>query len=108
MWGFLYAGSLTGIVTVLRQVFAGFWFHPVGIILGPSGLLQYAWGSCLIAAAIRFFVLRLGGAVTVRQKLLPFFVGVFISAVAAYGIFGAITSYLNFFEPTATRYEIFF
>ena len=108
IWGFLYAGGLTGVVTVLRQIFAGFWFHPVGIILGPSRLLQFAWGSCLVAAAIRFLVLRLGGAVTVRQKLLPFFVGVFISAVTAYAIFGVITGYLSFFEPTAMRYEVFF
>ncbi len=106
--GFAYAGALTAIVTVLRQVFAGFWFHPVGVILGPSAILDYVWGSCLIAAVIRFSVLRLGGAVTVRQKLLPFFIGVFISAVTAHGIFGLIVTRMFFFQPGATRFRMIF
>ena len=108
VWAYVYAGGLTGVVTVLRQMFAGFWFHPVGIILGPSTMLYHVWGSCLVAAVIRFLVLRLGGAVTVRQKLLPFFIGVFVAAVAAHLIFGLVTTYMYFFESGAVRLSLIF
>ncbi len=71
-------------------------------------MLYHVWGSCLVAAVIRFLVLRLGGAVTVRQKLLPFFIGVFLSAVAAHVIFGLITTYMYFFESGAVRLPLIF
>jgi|TARA_B100000315_G_scaffold139133_2_gene128216 hypothetical protein len=108
VWSYAYAGGLTTVVAVLRQMFAGFWFHPVGIILGPSRMLEFAWGSCLVAAGIRFLVLRLGGAITVRQKLLPFFLSVFISAVAAHAFFGLTTTYMYFFKSGSVRFPLIF
>ena len=68
-------------MAVLRQLFAGFWFHPIGVIMGSSHYMEGVWGSVLVAWIIRSVVLRLGGAATVKKKLLPFFVGFFLAAV---------------------------
>jgi len=79
-WAWVYAGGGTLLLAMLRQVFAGFWFHPVGFILGSSNMVNGVWGSCLAAWVIRLTVLKIGGAATVREKLRPFFIGVFIAA----------------------------
>jgi hypothetical protein len=39
------------------------------------------WGSILAAWVIRLIVVKIGGAETVRNKLLPFFAGVFLAAI---------------------------
>ena len=92
------AGSVT-LITVLRQFFAGFWFHPIGVLVGSSWMIQEAWGSLLLAWLIRFTVLKLGGAATVRNKLMPFAVGIFLGGTAAYFIYFVTVSYLKFFVP---------
>lgn len=88
------AAALAGLATVavagVRQFSAGFWFHPVGIVLGPTNFLDYVWGSALAAWAIRTIVLKLGGAAAVKNRLQPFFVGVFLGAAAGYFLLGII------------------
>ncbi len=99
VWGTMYgAGSVT-VVTVLRQFFAGFWFHPIGLIVGASWMAQEAWGSLLLAWLIRLTVLKLGGAATVRNKLLPFATGIFLGGTTAYLVYALTVSYLKFFVP---------
>jgi len=78
------AGIAAAAVALLRQAFAGFWFHPVGILLGCTNFAEYIWGSALAAWVVRAITLRLGGAATVREKLQPFCVGIFLGACAAY------------------------
>jgi len=86
-YAYAFAAIGTILVTVLRQLFAGFPLHPIGFVLGTTagtgGLLEYIWGSALAAWAIRGTVLWLGGAAVVRQKLQPFFIGIFIGACLA-------------------------
>ncbi len=101
----LYAAGGTVIVTVLRQVFAGFWFHPMGFVVGPSPMMQSVWGSLLLAWFIRFMVLKLGGAATVRKKLWPAATGIIVAVVAAYLVFFIINEYVFFFHPGATRFS---
>jgi hypothetical protein len=72
------------VLTLLRQLFSGFWFHPVGFLLGSTDFMNYVWGSALTAWVIRSVALRLGGAATVRDKLRPFFVGAFLGSCTAY------------------------
>ena len=98
-WGYLFAAGGTVAVTCLRQVFAGFWFHPVGFILGPSNMMNTVWGSLIFAALVRFLVLKIGGAEAVREKLFPFFVGVFLAATAVQAVFLAINTYIFFNFP---------
>jgi hypothetical protein len=93
-WGYLLGGVSTGIVAILRQLFAGFWFHPVGILLSTGHMAERIWGSCLVAWVLRIVVLRFGGAATVRTKLQPFFVGVFVGAVIGVTVVQIHTSYM--------------
>lgn len=86
-WAYVYAAGGTLVVSVLRQLFAGFWFHPVGFFLGSSLFNWYIWGSCLAAWVIRLSVLKLGGAATVRDRLRPFFIGVFLAAALSQLLF---------------------
>jgi hypothetical protein len=78
------SAGLAVVVTLLRQFLSGFWFHPIGLLLCSTNFLDYIWGSALTAWAIRLVALRLGGAATVREKLHPFFVGVFLGTCTAY------------------------
>lgn len=80
-WGYVLGASIAVIVAVLRQLFAGFWFHPIGVVLASTYYVEGIWGSALVAWIIRSVVLRLGGAATVKNKLLPFFVGFFLAAL---------------------------
>ncbi len=94
-WAYIGAGVLTVIVATLRQLFAGFWFHPIGIILGSAHMLEWAWGSVLFACGIRWTVLKLGGAATVKNKLFPFFIGVFLGCIVSILIFVIYGAYLQ-------------
>lgn len=80
-YAYAFGAFVTVILTLIRQFYAGFRFHPIGFILGSAHMLEWAWGSCLVALVIRSVVLKLGGAHTVKNKLLPFFVGVFVGGV---------------------------
>lgn len=99
-WVTFYAGGLTAITTVLRYIFAGFWFHPIGVIIGPMPVMDHIWGSLLVAWLVRLSVLKLGGAVTVREKLLPCFAGVFLGGVVAKAAFFVINLHLHFFTSS--------
>jgi len=81
------SAAVTVAITFLRQAFAGFWFHPIGFILAPTRLAQNVWGSLLVAWAIRFAVLKLGGASTVREKLRPAAFGIVAAAITAFILF---------------------
>ncbi len=94
-WGYAWGAAATAVVAGLRQLFSGFWFHPIGILLGCNWMAILIWGSCLTAWVLRFMVLRMGGAHTVRTKLQPTFVGVFIGAVFGHMILMAHAAYLR-------------
>ena len=94
--GYIYSGVITIVLVVLRQLFAGFWFHPLGFILGTPGITGgYIWGSALLAWLVRMGVLRIGGAATVREKLMPFAIGVFLGAVLGFIILWGYGGYLT-------------
>jgi hypothetical protein len=81
------------ILTLLRQYFSGFWFHPIGFVVGSTHVFDCAnWGNLAVAWAIRLIVLKIGGATAVRHKLQPFFVGVFLAALITLLVFFAINS----------------
>lgn len=78
------AAAVSVALTLLRQFFSGFWFHPIGFLLGSTDFMNYVWGSALTAWVVRSVALRLGGAATVRDKLRPFFIGTFLGSCVAY------------------------
>lgn len=103
------AAGATALVAVLRQIFAGFWFHPIGLVLAPTsqdpGMLNAVWGSLFAAWVIRLVVLRLGGAAAVRERLRPAAIGCFLAGVVTYLIFGAINAYIHFFAEGAQTFQ---
>ncbi|MCL1857143.1 MAG: hypothetical protein FWF84_05860, partial [Kiritimatiellaeota bacterium] len=57
-WAYVFGGVVTAILCVIRQFFAGFWFHPIGFVLGSSHMAGGLWGSALAAWIIRATVLK--------------------------------------------------
>lgn len=93
-YGYAVAALVTIALTVLRQIWAQFWFHPFGYLVSPTYMMYICWGSVLTAWIIRSLVLRVGGAATVKNKLIPFAIGMFLAGVCAYLIFGIHGSFL--------------
>jgi hypothetical protein len=95
-WGqrtMVFGAVVAMILTLLRQYFSGFWFHPIGFVVGSTHVFDCAnWGNLAVAWAIRLIVLKIGGATAVRHKLQPFFVGVFLAALITLLVFFAINS----------------
>ena len=88
-----FGGAVMAVLTLLRQFFSGFWFHPVGFMLGWTDIDNGApWGTLLVAWAIRLTVLKIGGARAVRNKLLPFFTGVFIGCLLSIAVFTVVNT----------------
>ncbi len=103
-WAMGFGGALTAAVTLLRQWFPGFWFHPIGMLAGPSDMMQTLWGSLLAAWLVRSLVLRLGGAATVREKLVPAAVGIFGAALCGHALYIACNAYWFFFNKGAVKF----
>jgi len=83
-WGYIGGGGALGVVAVLRQMFAGFWLHPLGMLLGSTFMAKITWGSCLTAWVIRVLVVRFGGAVAVKNQLQPMAIGLFLGGLSAH------------------------
>ncbi len=49
----------------------------------------------LVACVVRFVVLKMGGAATVRNKLMPFCVGMFLGGLLVMFVFNIIAVYLR-------------
>jgi hypothetical protein len=91
-WAFGFGAVLTAAVTILRQIFPGFWFHPLGLLVGPSKMMTELWGTLLVAWVLRLLVLRIGGARAVREGLVPVAVGIFLAALVAHVVYIAINA----------------
>lgn len=104
VWAIGFGGLGAGLITILRQLFTGFWFHPVGFIVGPSEMMHQLWGSLFAAWTLRFTVLKIGGASTVREKLIPAAIGIVLAAVAAHILFFILALRAHFFTQAAERF----
>ncbi len=103
-WAAIYTAVLTFVVTLLRHTFTGFWLHPGAIVLSATWVMYHVWASLFVACVVRFVVLKLGGAATVREKLLPFSAGIFLAAVAAQGFFFVVDLFL-FYVMDSTQLQ---
>ena len=106
--GLIFGGAVTLVLTVLSRLFANFIFHPAGFLLGFTPMMGGAWGSLLLACGVRFAVLKLGGAATVREKLVPFAIGCLFGVAAAYALFLVVNGYLYFVHPGVLKPRLIF
>ena len=102
-----FGAAVASAVAILRQLFPGFWFHPIGVLMGPSNMMGLVWGSLLVAGVLRFSVLKLGGASAVRSKLVPAAVGIFLAALVAYAIATGVNAYYFFFNKGTVKFRDF-
>ncbi|NLF40395.1 hypothetical protein GX586_13205 [bacterium] len=107
-WAIAFGAGCTTLIVLMRQWLAGFWFHPIGFILGSTNAIKDIWGSLLVACALRFAVLKLGGAAAVRNRLLPFAAGLILGVTAGYLFFAVLNGYFFFFSPRTIQFKIGF
>jgi hypothetical protein len=77
-----------------RQYFAGWWFHPIGLMLGGSHMMEWVWGSLLVAALLKWLVGWFGGAQAIRRRFQPFFAGAFAGAVVVMVFFHVVAAWV--------------
>ncbi len=75
--------AITWLLAGLRSVFMWFPLHPIGYVLAPSYFMGGFWFCAFAAWLIRVLVLRLGGARSIREGLVPFCVGMFLACVVS-------------------------
>jgi hypothetical protein len=63
------------------------------------------WGSLLAAYLVRLSVLRLGGAATVREKLIPAAVGLFLAALLGHAVFIAVNAVYFFYNLGVVKFS---
>ncbi|NOY80052.1 MAG: hypothetical protein GXP31_03505 [Kiritimatiellaeota bacterium] len=97
----LWALGISFVTTILLFVGKSMWvnfpLHPVGYILANTYFINMVWGSLLTAMLIKFIALKVGGVMTVRKTMTPFFVGVFLGAVSSFIFWDIIGLTLNAF-----------
>jgi hypothetical protein len=105
---FGFGAGIVLLLSALRRLFAGFWLHPAGFILGMTPMMEYIWGSVLAAWLVRLTAQRLGGVSAVRRGVEPFAIGCVLAGLAAHLIFGLISAWLYWRHPEAPRVGMFF
>ncbi len=62
-------------------------------------MMEWAWGSILVAWFQRLVVLKLGGARMVKKKLYPFAIGLLLGSVAAQAFILALNTWFYYYHP---------
>ena len=88
---------VTILLFVFKTLWVGFPLHPVGYILANTYFINMVWGSLFTALLVKFVALRAGGVMFVRKVMTPFFVGLFLGAIASYLFWDAVALGLNAF-----------
>jgi hypothetical protein len=94
---------ITGVLTVLRSLYAGFPLSPAAFVLSTSWANDIFWADMTIAWAIKTALLRYGGIKAYRNAL-PLFLGLILGDFvtgAIWSIVGSVGN-LNLFRTFAT------
>lgn len=79
-------GSVSAIVLMAgRVMWAGWPFHPIGLLLMNSSAMKVLWFSIFFGWAAKVLLLRYGGAGAFKRAR-PFFIGLIVGEVLAAGI----------------------
>ncbi len=87
--------GITGILALLRSQFMWFPLHPIGYVLAPSHFMGGFWFCAFLAWLIRILILRIGGARSIREGLMPFCLGMFLACIVSVVLFGLVGIYLR-------------
>jgi hypothetical protein len=87
--------GITGLLALLRSLFMWFPLHPLGYVLAPSYFMGSFWFCALLAWLIRVLLLRIGGARSIREGLMPFCLGMFLACVSSIVIFELVGIYMR-------------
>jgi hypothetical protein len=88
--GLAIGAGVTLALAGLRSVFTWFPLHPLGYVLAATFFMKGMWLYMFLAWCIRMLMLRLGGARTIRDGLMPFCVGMFLAAVVSIVVFDGV------------------
>ena len=84
---------LMGIMSYVKNRFAGFPIHPIGMTLGMTAPMYHLWFSVFIAWLLKAAILKYGGA-RVYTQLRPFFLGMVLGGFGSAG-FWLIVDYFT-------------
>jgi len=96
-WALGISFVVTLLLFVAKSLWVGFPLHPVGYILANTYFINMVWGSLFTAMVVKFLALKIGGVMVVRNVLRPFFVGMFLGAIASYLLWDALALGLQAF-----------
>ena len=72
-------------VVACRRIWAGFLFHPIGIVVAATWPIYNLWGSLMIGWVVKVLVLRYGGA-KVYSDLKPFAIGIIAAEALGFSL----------------------
>ena len=102
-WGHFAVGTaLVGVLMVGRVMFVSWPLHPLGLVLMDSGPLKAFWFSIFIGWAVKWLLLKYGGAGAFRRAR-PFFIGLLMGEVLA----GGVWMFIGLATNGAVRYGFF-
>lgn len=87
--------ATTWLLALLRSLFMWFPLHPIGYVMAPSYFMGGFWFCAFLAWVIRVLVLRVGGARSIREGLMPFCVGMFMACIVSIIFFDLVGLYLR-------------
>lgn len=96
-WALAVSFTVTILLFVAKSLWVNFPLHPVGYILANTYFINMVWGSLLTALVVKGIALKAGGVLVVRNILRPFFVGMFLGAVASYVLWDVVALVLQAF-----------
>ncbi len=85
-WVLMLGGAgTTGLLAVMRALYAWWPLHPLGYAMGPSWPMIQLWFSVLLGWALKSVILRYGGFKRFRDAK-PFFLGLVVGEFSAAGL----------------------
>ena len=82
---FLSGALLVFLTIICRRFWAGFLFHPIGLIVAASWPIYNLWGSLMIGWVFKVLILRYGGA-QVYSRLKPFAIGIVVADAGGFAL----------------------
>jgi len=81
----LIGGSVVLLLTIMRQRFVWWQFHPIGYAMGPSWPMIQLWFSILAGFLCKWTILKMGG-IKLFRRWRPFFLGMVLGEFLSGGL----------------------